>query len=30
MIACDMEYAGWDHLLEGVDEVAFLPPVSGG
>lgn len=28
--ACDMAYAGWDRSLEGVSEVAFLPPVSGG
>lgn len=30
MVACDMEYAGWDRELAGVREVAFLPPVSGG
>ena len=30
MVACDMEYADWDRSLEGVKEVAFLPPVSGG
>ncbi len=30
LVACDMEYAGWDASLEGVREVAFLPPVSGG
>jgi len=30
MVACDMEYAEWDRKLEGVKEVAFLPPVSGG
>jgi molybdopterin converting factor small subunit len=30
MAACDLEYAGWDRLLDGVSEVAFLPPVSGG
>ena len=30
MAACDREYASWDHRLEGVREVAFLPPVSGG
>ena len=30
MVACDMEYAGWDASLDGVAEVAFLPPVSGG
>jgi len=30
MAACDMEYTRWDRTLEGVKEVAFLPPVSGG
>lgn len=30
LVACDMEYAGWDATLAGVREVAFLPPVSGG
>lgn len=30
LVACDMEYASWDKTLEGVAEVAFLPPVSGG
>lgn len=30
MVACDMEYSGWDTILDGVSEVAFLPPVSGG
>ncbi len=30
MAACDMEYADWDSALDGVDQVAFLPPVSGG
>jgi molybdopterin converting factor subunit 1 len=30
LVACDMEYSGWDRRLEGVREVAFLPPVSGG
>ena len=30
MVACDMEYAAWDTRLDGVREVAFLPPVSGG
>ena len=30
MVACDMEYAGWDSSLKDVSEVAFLPPVSGG
>lgn len=28
--ACDREYAEWTRGLEGVAEVAFLPPVSGG
>jgi molybdopterin converting factor small subunit len=28
--ACDGIYAGWDRILDGVAEVAFLPPVSGG
>lgn len=30
LVACDMDYAGWDAKLDGVREVAFLPPVSGG
>ncbi|NIM02469.1 MAG: molybdopterin synthase sulfur carrier subunit [Acidobacteria bacterium] len=30
LVACDMEYAAWDASLDGVREVAFLPPVSGG
>jgi len=30
MVACDLVYAQWDRLLDDVDEVAFLPPVSGG
>ena len=30
LAACDREYASWDRTLEGVREVAFLPPVSGG
>lgn len=30
LVACDMEYAGWDSSLEDVAEVGFLPPVSGG
>ena len=30
LVACDMEYAGWDAPLDGVAEVAFLPPFSGG
>jgi molybdopterin synthase sulfur carrier subunit len=30
LVACDMSYATWDRVLDGVREVAFLPPVSGG
>lgn len=30
LVACDMAYASWDRILDGVAEVAFLPPVSGG
>jgi molybdopterin converting factor small subunit len=30
LVACDLRYVQWDHDLEGVREVAFLPPVSGG
>lgn len=30
LVACDMTYASWDRALDGVGEVAFLPPVSGG
>jgi len=30
LVACDMDYAEWDRRLDGVREVAFLPPVSGG
>ena len=30
LVACDREYSDWDSKLEGVLEVAFLPPVSGG
>ena len=30
LVACDMAYADWDSTLDGVAEVAFLPPVSGG
>lgn len=29
-VACDMVYSDWDRSLDGVEEVAFLPPVSGG
>lgn len=28
--AVNREYSGWDHQLEPGDELAFLPPVSGG
>ena len=30
MAACDLVYADWGKSLDGVREVAFLPPVSGG
>jgi molybdopterin synthase sulfur carrier subunit len=30
LVACDLDYAPWDRRLDGVREVAFLPPVSGG
>ena len=30
LAACDQAYAPWDRPLDGVREVAFLPPVSGG
>jgi len=30
LVACDLDYADWSRSLEGVKEVAFLPPVSGG
>jgi molybdopterin converting factor small subunit len=30
LVACDRVYADWDSPLDGVEEVAFLPPVSGG
>ena len=30
LVACDRDYAGWHDTLDGVAEVAFLPPVSGG
>jgi molybdopterin converting factor small subunit len=30
LVACDLDYSGWDRPLAGVREVAFLPPVSGG
>ena len=30
MVACDRVYADWNRRLDGVREIAFLPPVSGG
>jgi sulfur-carrier protein len=30
LVACDKAYATWETPLDGVREVAFLPPVSGG
>ena len=30
MVACDQAYAAWTDPIDGVSEVAFLPPVSGG
>jgi len=30
LAACDMAYAPWERTLDGVREVAFLPPASGG
>jgi molybdopterin converting factor subunit 1 len=30
LAACDMAYTSWNRPLDGVVEVAFLPPVSGG
>ena len=30
LVACDLTYAQWSDTLQGVEEVAFLPPVSGG
>jgi molybdopterin synthase sulfur carrier subunit len=29
-VVCDRAWADWQTRLEGVREVAFLPPVSGG
>lgn len=29
-VACDEKWVKWDASLDGVREVAFLPPVSGG
>lgn len=30
LAACDLAVVPWDHPLDGVREVAFLPPFSGG
>ena len=30
LAACDLTYASWEQSLDGVTEVAFLPPLSGG
>lgn len=30
VVACDRERSAWSRRLDGVSEVAFLPPVSGG
>ena len=30
LVACDLEYAEWTRTVDGVGEVAFLPPMSGG
>ncbi len=30
LVALDLDWAEWDAPLDGVEEVAFLPPVSGG
>ena len=29
-VAVDGEFAGWDDVVRGGSEVAFIPPVSGG
>jgi molybdopterin synthase sulfur carrier subunit len=29
-VAVNGEFASWDHMLADGDEIAFLPPVSGG
>jgi molybdopterin converting factor subunit 1 len=28
--SCNQEFAAWDTLIRPADEIAFLPPVSGG
>ena len=30
LVACDRSYADWSRTLDGIREVAFLPPLSGG
>jgi molybdopterin synthase sulfur carrier subunit len=30
LVAVNMDYVDWDHLVEDQDEVAFFPPVTGG
>ena len=30
LAACDRAWVGWESVLDGVREVAFLPPLSGG
>jgi len=30
LVACDLAWSAWSRPLDGVREVAFLPPVSGG
>ncbi|HVQ35531.1 MAG TPA: MoaD/ThiS family protein [Candidatus Bathyarchaeia archaeon] len=30
LVACDKTFAAWETSLDGVREVAFLPPFSGG
>jgi molybdopterin synthase sulfur carrier subunit len=30
LVACDQSYAAWNRPLDGIREVAFLPPLSGG
>lgn len=29
-VACNLDFVSWDHPLANGDEVAFIPPVSGG
>ena len=30
LVACDQACADWDQTLDGIREVAFLPPLAGG